>query len=330
MDAYTDFSGNQSDTLTVIIFTLCISIARLILSGMVSSWWKKYPGLFGFISWGLEDHKRQKFHENLWYSIWHFLSFTFGCILLGRQDWVYDLFLNGDGASLLRDYPQHADAMGAREYYLLELSFWISCCAFLFFETRRKDIIEMIIHHISTVALVLYSYSFNFTRSGLLIMAIHDVGDIFLYSAKTTQYRGWQRTADVFFAAFALAFYIPRLIILPVWVAYPLIRVYHFPGFEALVAPISLLTPRFSLSAMISVLCILICLHVMWGITIARMVVRTLKTSKSVADDGDPRSDDEHAGGVESSTTEPRDDSPIHLLAAGHTPAEIRKRNKTN
>ncbi len=64
---------------------------------------------------------------------------------------------------------------------------------------------------------------------------------------------------------------------------------------------------------MISLLCVLICLHIMWGATIARMIARTFTSKKSVAVEGDPRSDDEADDtSNDGSTTEPRDDTSAH------------------
>jgi ceramide synthetase len=272
-----------------------------------------FPCVFRLLSKGLEEEKRRKLHENLWYGIWHTFSCVSGIAILMGQEWLYDLFLHGDNTTLLCEFPQYAEEMNAKTYYLVELSFWISCCIYLFFETRRKDRIEMIVHHVSTVTLVLYSYYYGFTRSGLLIMSLHDVGDVFLYLAKASQYRRFQNMADGLFAMFAITFFIPRLIILPIWVTYPLIAVFNFPGYEQYWYPITSNTPRYSLSSMISLLCVLICLHIMWGATIARMIAKTFTSKKSATDDGDPRSDDEQGETSNyGSTTESRDDSSVH------------------
>jgi len=301
------------DTKLVLSYTLGMSAIRLVLSGMVNTKINNFPCVFRLLSRGLEEEKRRKFHENLWYGIWHTLSFIAGTRILLNQGWLYELFINSDNTVLLSDFPQYADVMNARTYYLVELSFWISCCIYLFVETKRKDRIEMIIHHVSTVILVLYSYYYGFTRSGLLIMYLHDIGDVFLYLAKASQYRRFQHIADIFFAMFAITFYIPRLVLLPVWVAYPLILVFNFEAYEQYWDPITSSTPPHSLSCMISLLCVLICLHIMWGMTIARMIVRTFSSKKSVTVEGDPRSDGEDENSSnDGSTTEPRDDASEH------------------
>lgn len=51
-------------------------------------------------------------------------------------------------------------------------------------QVRRKDWLESMIHHIATVALLVYSYHVNFTRVGVMIILVHDSSDIFLEAAK--------------------------------------------------------------------------------------------------------------------------------------------------
>jgi hypothetical protein len=44
------------------------------------------------------------------------------------------------------------------------------------------------IHHIATVILLAYSYWVNFTRIGVMVLLLHDVGDIFLEAAKLARW----------------------------------------------------------------------------------------------------------------------------------------------
>lgn len=54
----------------------------------------------------------------------------------------------------------------------------------MFIEVRRKDWAESFVHHIVTLGLEYYAFYANFTRSGIMVMLIHDVSDIFLEAAK--------------------------------------------------------------------------------------------------------------------------------------------------
>jgi hypothetical protein len=151
------------------------------------------------------------------------------------------------------------------------------------------------IHHASTVVLVVFSYLLDFARSGLLIMALHDIGDVFLYSAKSAQYKRYQSIADVLFAIFAITFYVTRLYVLPVYIFWAFFRILWQGESSLNMQIIKSYGQDVELAILVGIFGTLISLHVMWGITIAKMVIRSYRTSgkKSVAKNGDPRSDDE-------------------------------------
>ena len=49
-----------------------------------------------------------------------------------------------------------------------------------FFDVKRKDFWEMFVHHLTTIALMGFSWTCNLTRVGSLVLIVHDVADIFL------------------------------------------------------------------------------------------------------------------------------------------------------
>lgn len=65
-------------------------------------------------------------------------------------------------------------------YYLNETAFYIHGIFILSAEARRKDHIQMMSHHFIAIALMLLSYSWNFTRVGCLIMVLMDICDVLL------------------------------------------------------------------------------------------------------------------------------------------------------
>lgn len=222
-----------------------------------------------------------------------FFSFIWGTYHVLRQGWIRELFLLGDSSAMTGGYPQSAESLGCRTFYIFELGFWLSCCLYLGFETRRKDFVEMFIHHCSTVALILISHLSDYGRAGILVMMIHDVGDIFLYSAKSSQYKKFNGLADMLFAVFALVFYISRWFILPVYVIYPLIKTLTGGQSNKNLQILESYGTKETLQFLTGLLCTLLALHLMWGFTIARMIKATLVSKKQVSGDGDPRSEDE-------------------------------------
>lgn len=289
--------GNlMNDLMEVLSYTFGLSVLRLTLSGATGYGLNEVPCLFQLFSKGLHTSQARKLHENLWYSIWHITSFAVGMWHMIHQPWVYDLFSRYDPEAVVAGYPQSAQSMGFKQFYLFELGFWLSCCLFLGIETKRRDFVQMIVHHTSTIILVTFSYLFDFTRGGILIMVLHDVGDVFLYSAKTAQYRKIHGLADLLFVFFVVAFFVARLFLLPVAVLYPLVLSLYkgtdSPGMAVIIS----FGRWLSLAILTSIFAILIGLHVMWGTIIARMVARIVRSRGAKtpsAAGGDPRSDDE-------------------------------------
>lgn len=57
----------------------------------------------------------------------------------------------------------------------------------------------------------------TYVRVGTLVMAVHDISDIFLELAKCLNYMKKHALAEHVFTAFAIIFMVSRLIIYPFW-----------------------------------------------------------------------------------------------------------------
>jgi sphingoid base N-palmitoyltransferase len=101
---------------------------------------------------------------------------------------------------------------------MLSLSCYWSLLFTVFEDVKRKDFLEMAIHHIVTITLLVLSWTCNLIRMGSLVLILHDVADIFLESAKMTKYIRWQRTCDVLFVIFTIIWIVTRLGIYPLWI----------------------------------------------------------------------------------------------------------------
>ena len=60
------------------------------------------------------------------------------------------------------------------------MSFYWALCISQFFDVKRKDFWEMFIHHVTTIALMGFSWTCNLTRVGTLVLVIHNCANIFL------------------------------------------------------------------------------------------------------------------------------------------------------
>lgn len=103
-------------------------------------------------------------------------------------------------------------------YYIIQLSCYWSMLFSQFQDVKRKDFLEMFIHHVATIALISFSWTVNLVRIGSLILLVHDVADIFMEAAKISKYAHWQKACDAFFAIFFFVWSISRLFIFPFYI----------------------------------------------------------------------------------------------------------------
>ena len=111
------------------------------------------------------------------------------------------------------DYPYHTVSSDVWCYYMMELSFYWSLSISQFFDVRRKDFLEMMIHHNATILLMMFSWTDHFTRIGTLVMILHDMADPLLELAKMFRYVNYQRTCDSIFGVFSLVWVITRSVL---------------------------------------------------------------------------------------------------------------------
>lgn len=102
-----------------------------------------------------------------------------------------------------------------RLYYVFQLSCYWSMLFSQFVDVKRKDFLEMFIHHLTTILLIIFSYTCNLIRGGSLVLIIHDFSDVFMEAAKMFKYIKWQRGCDVCFGLFFIVWTVTRLIIFP-------------------------------------------------------------------------------------------------------------------
>ena len=271
------------DVQTYVQAVIVTTLLRFACAGAYQKRFSKLPCLFSALSEGLDDGIRRKLHENLWYSMWHTLSFSTNLYMLVNSSWLEPVIFNLEFDLFYVDLQEQAFEPYGRFFYLCSLGFWTSCFLFLGIETIRKDFMQIAIHHVLTVALMVISFIYNFHRFGLLVLLLHDVVDVFLYIAKSLNYKKYQRSADVVFAIFALTFLIARLILYPIYCIVPSFYAMcrSFQGTD-LIVPLMLpimLTGLYGL-------------QVLWWLLIWKMIQKTLAGDDKTVD-GDCRSEDE-------------------------------------
>jgi len=151
-----------------------------------------------------------------------------GCVVVTSQAWVWPSsnwwigFAEPDAPhALMRD--------DLRCYYLLYTGRYLQCIISVLLEPKRKDFVEMCIHHTVTVVVCLISYWYGWNRIGVVVMLLMDPADVPLHFAKLCKYlsedageqppflsqASWAFCADRLFEVFAVVFLVMRLILYP-------------------------------------------------------------------------------------------------------------------
>lgn len=243
-------------------------------------------------------HVRRRLSENLFYTVYYTLAFAmYALVLEPSVSWRVPLLRNENSLvrPLMNPFPPPMNLI-ERAYYSQAFGFYLSALIFLVaFDPRRSDFNELLLHHGVTLGLVVGSYLYGYVRTGILIIALHDIGDVFLYGAKFVHYLGYKGLDTALFVVFTITFYVTRLLVYS--------RIVYAISVETLISVSE--TPTLCGWAryfdtyiwhylFFSVFLItLLVLHCFWFALVLRMCHRELFLGKKVSDEGDIRSDDE-------------------------------------
>ncbi|XP_023326730.1 ceramide synthase 6 [Eurytemora carolleeae] len=105
-------------------------------------------------------------------------------------------------------------------YYMAELTFYWSLFFSQFVDVKRKDFVEMFLHHIATLSLMTFSWICHLHRVGSVVMFVHDFADHWLELGKLLKYAKFQKMCDAVFVVFCSVWVSTRVGIYPQWVLY--------------------------------------------------------------------------------------------------------------
>ncbi|KAI1283729.1 Ceramide synthase 6 [Halotydeus destructor] len=202
-----------------------------------------------------------RFAECAWRMSFYACAFAYGLFfVLWEAPWLWD------SMACFRGYPHHAVTAGEWWYYQLELGFYLSLLVSQFWDTRRKDFGQMLVHHLATVALMVFSWACCLQRIGTLVLVIHDFADVPLEAVKLARYsRAPEGATNAIFVLFALSWIFSRLGLLP-W------RVIAYSTYYAL-REVPMFPAYYVFNAL---LLVLQALHIVWTWLILRMAYNAI------------------------------------------------------
>lgn len=226
----------------------------------------------------------RKFSDQAWQLLIHASMTVCEVFLLHGQPWWDNPASAFDPCPSTFRAGTNAHPFVLKGFYVLQLAIWIwtgySC---KWIESRRKDYLEMMLHHCFTIMLVLFSLLASELPIGLLILFIHDASDVVLDMMKMANYL---KVED------AHGFFMTEILFVLNLVTWVYFRLYRFPIFvvyggvwlgyssqcgvpEAVGTLAKCYTAGTCLTScvLLSALC---CLHVFWFYLILRIAARLL------------------------------------------------------
>ncbi|KAK2161051.1 hypothetical protein LSH36_122g08000 [Paralvinella palmiformis] len=146
----------------------------------------------------------------IWRFLFYLIAFWYGIAVLWNKQYFWDTRHCWYG------YPWQPIPDEIYWYYMIELGFYWSLVLSLFMDVKRKDFVEMIIHHVATIGLMCFSWADGMVRIGTLVLVVHDAVDYWMEGAKLAKYLRYDKLCDVLFVIFASMWFITRIVIYPV------------------------------------------------------------------------------------------------------------------
>ena len=99
---------------------------------------------------------------------------------LGGSGQLKNMFLPGYPKSFLFTKPKYFDL-----HYLICLSYAISDLLYLLFiYEKQTDFINMLLHHICTISLIIFSFLTNYSNIGSMVLIIHNATDVLVHMTR--------------------------------------------------------------------------------------------------------------------------------------------------
>jgi len=202
-DLWIKIQSGYGSILIVIVLTILLSIARNAIQDFVQRLLRNVKAV--------PKSKRKNFSESIWKCLYYSTTCLWGFNVVISQDFFWDTRLCWAG------WPNIPMSESFRWFYLMQLSFYVhSFFAHRTIEVQRSDYWPMFIHHVVASVLIAFSYYHNVFRIGGILLALHDVNDVFLESAKLGNYLKADMVSNALFATLLLSWITTRITLYPI------------------------------------------------------------------------------------------------------------------
>jgi len=120
----------------------------------------------------------QRFAGQCWKLIFHLTVTIVPIIILPGQKWWPIVFCE-DTTAVFANFPDVPNVRYLREFYMFELGYYLHALIATLKQQNRPNYVEMVIHHVMTIDLIIYSYFLNgLYLYGTEIFWVHDICDV--------------------------------------------------------------------------------------------------------------------------------------------------------
>ncbi|KAJ7668042.1 TLC domain-containing protein [Mycena rosella] len=237
------------------------------------------------------EAKLDRFGEQIYAAVYFLLSGAWGfCMMRQLPAWWFRT------EYFWIDYPHWDMKPQFKRYYLMQTAYW--CQQFIVLvlglEKPRKDLNNLVVHHVVTLWMIGGSYIMNATLLGNAVFLSMDIPDMCFSISKLLNYIRWKRAKVFSFAVFFCVWtyfrhYLSLRILWSVWTEFELI-----PEHTRQWAPVEgIYFVWWMKHQMFGALALLQALNLFWYYLIIRVAVRTIATSTTEDDRSDDEGDDE-------------------------------------
>ncbi|KAH3757298.1 tRNA uridine 5-carboxymethylaminomethyl modification enzyme GidA [Pelomyxa schiedti] len=218
--------------------------------------------------------RREKFQHCVFQCLFYTASTLFGWWTLVDKSWVPGIIVPGATGDVdncwTNFFDQENNFLLVRLYYMISLGYSAQSLVYLILRKHRRDFLEMAIHHALHSGLIIYSFLHGYIRIGTLVLAVHDINDIFIASCRSLSEAGYKKAGFVSFFLLITSWVWFRLFLFPAYiihntmfVAYDLVQL----AFQKNKSPIQ--NEGYALFNFM--LCGLLVLHFFWFFMFLRM-----------------------------------------------------------
>jgi hypothetical protein len=161
---------------------------------------------------------------------------VYGAILLYNHPYLPKMY--GGGAEcdiIVKDWPYLYITEDLKKYYMIMLAHHFYSLLELIVGLRdRTDGPEMILHHVATVSLMLFSYYTNHCSGGITLLTAHNVGDIMINLAKFARDLKIMSStvANLVFVALFTSWFVPRCVMIFICILSTMFKARIYGNFE--------------------------------------------------------------------------------------------------